>query len=275
MNSCKKIVDDATETVDSAQDFAQDQTAISSVFDLVQDIAGTQSFMAKKGNTIIPSSVLIDYLDTTLLDGNGIDIWVDFGDGVECNDGWTRSGLYRITSNKKRFSEVGSEINLSTYESVRVYREGSEEEVYKLYIVPSYGYSLKVTRTAEDVLVIDYSVGFQFGIGSSSDWATFSGKYTVTQTEGSNTPGTLGDVYKTEGACSAVSHKKKPYTVTISEGLVRRVDDACSKTFTKGSMELKNDGAKTSLKLNFGDGTCDNQVEITTPGGVKRTYTVK
>lgn len=274
MTSCEKIVDDATETADSGEDFAEDQTAISGMFDVAQDVAETQGFMMKNGNSILPENVTIDYKDTVYTDGDGIEIELDLGQGTVCNDGWTRSGKYVILTNEKRFSEVGAKVWLKIPSGVAsMYKDGTED-VFTITMMSAD--KILVERTATDQFNIEYTFGLSYekaGVEVVNYFA--SGNYTVTQTAGASVPGAADDEFVLTGTAGGANHNGTEYTMTITEDMVRKVDKTCSETFIKGKMEIRNEGSKTALKLEFGDGTCDNDVTIILPGGIQQKYTVK
>lgn len=275
-SSCEKILEDATETADSAEDFAQDQTAISSMMDLAQDIAETQGFLAKNGNSILPEGVNIEYVDTVFTDNDGIEIILDLSNGVLCNDGWWRRGKFKLTSNEKKFSEVGAKVSLSLPSGqASMWRDGSSDSITTLTMMSTE--TIDVTRTAANTFKVDYTFTFSIGDDQNNIYLQYpaSGNYTIEQTAGMNVPGAKDDEFMLSGSSTGENHNGTGYTMTITESLIRKVDESCSKTFIKGKMELKNDGSSTGLKLDFGDGKCDNDVEITLPGGIKKSYTVK
>lgn len=275
--SCEKLVDDASETADSGEDFAQDQTAISALVDMVQDAGETQGFMMKNGNSIIPASVPIEYTDTLLTDGDGIEISIDFGStGVLCNDGWTRMGKLTLLTNNQRFSETGAWIKVIIPSGQLTMTRDDETFMFQMMSSEH----ITITRTAANTFKVDYIFDLEAGYpdgagGTDREWTSPSGSFTATQTAGVDVPGASDDEFTIQGTCNGTNRGGTNYTVTITEDLVRKVDATCSKTFTKGKLELKNDGSKTSLKLEFGDGTCDNLIEVTLPGGIKKTIEVK
>lgn len=277
MTSCEKLKDDVTETAQSGEDFATDQTAISATCDMVSDIAETQGYMGKNGNSLLPDNVPIDYIDTVYTDGDGIEIVVDFGDpdgaGVLCNDGWTRTGKYRITTNAKRFSEVGSQVKLNfPQDRAKVFRQGSSEKFQFRMLASDY---IGVTRKKANEFEIYYVFELSYTKDGTTTAYVAGGTYYVTQTAGMNVPGAGDDEFVVKGTANGKNRKYTEYNMTITEDLVRKVDKTCSKTFIKGKMEVKNDGAKSVLKLDFGDGSCDNEVKIILPGNIEQKYTVK
>ncbi|MDX5320889.1 MAG: hypothetical protein LPK45_07265 [Bacteroidota bacterium] len=274
-SSCEKALKDASETADSAEDFANDQTAIAGMMDLVQDVSETQGFMGKNGNAILPEGVSINYIDTTYTDLDGIEIEIDLGQGVECADGWKRSGKFKIYSNEKKYSEIGAKVWIGKDNS-SISMTKSSNFVDSSYTL-TFGSAdhLTLERVETEKLSATYQFVLNFKAGSNSFSYTPTGTYSVLRTEGGNTPGIQDDVYEISGSSTGENHNGTNYTMSITSPLVRKVDETCSKTFIKGGVELKNEGSSTSLKVDFGDGSCDNDIQITLPGGIKKTYTVK
>lgn len=275
--SCEKLIDDASETSESGEDYAHDQTAISALVDMVQDLGETQGFMMKNGNSIIPASVPINYIDTIYTDGDGIEIEVDFpSPGVLCNDGWTRQGKVSVRTNEKRYSETGANIVLKIPSgTLSMTKEG---ETFSFTMMSTD--HITVSRTGTNAFKVDYIFELEASYpdgqgGTVTASSNPNGSFTATQTAGADVPGTADDEFVIQGTTNGTNHNGTNYTVTITEDLVRKVDPACSKTFIKGKLELKNEGSSTSLKLEFGDGTCDNDIVIVLPGNIKQTYTVK
>jgi len=271
-SSCEKALNDATETTDSGQDFAEDMESINSTMDMVQDIGLNQGFMQKNGNPIIPSSVWI-YTDTLFSDGDGIEITADFGNRTLCGDGWSRTGAITFKANKP-YSEIGSKLEISTPRLV-----AQQSSKFLGFRIDPIGRGDKFSIERKSATQIDFVGNFSYEAGGDtnlqSDRQVFNGNFSLTQIEGQVTSDTKDDKWELTGSCNMKNHAGKPYDVRITEQLVRNSDPDCSKTFISGKLELQNEGSKSVLKLDFGTGTCDNDVVITLPGGIKKTYTLK
>lgn len=274
--SCEKLIDDASETADSAEDFSEDQEAMSDLVTLIQDIASTDPYMLKKSNSILPEGS-ITHMDSSFTDGNGIELYIRLEAPTICSDGLYRSCMLHITANKP-FSEVGCLIDV----------EGSIWVGESAVIGNGFGFAfnkinnkfLTLERTAANTLEVRYEIEFFYTVLDfaneifAGDSYTNTATFVMTQTEGLQTPGTDGDKFVVSGSSTGENHNETPYTTTITKDLVYVVDKTCSKTFIEGAMTLKNSGSTSDLKIDFGSGACDNDVEITLPGGIKKTYTV-
>jgi len=286
-SSCEKALTDATETADSGQDFADDMQEITTVMDVVQDISLDASFMQKNGNANIPESVF-QYIDTIYTDGDGIEIIADFGNnGTLCGDGYTRFAKLGIKANKP-YSEVGSKVELTCLGTIwgqrwfmQQLRPSPSELTSQLILWMDPARNDVFTIERKSATQIDFVGDFQYSaildtnFASKGGFQTFKGAYSLTQTEGVSTTATDDDKWELSGSCNLVNRSGKPYEVKVTEPLTRKSAQTCSKTFTQGKLELQNEGSNSVLKLDFGDGTCDNEIIITLPGGFKKTYTVK
>lgn len=301
-SGCQKLIDEATATTDSAEDFSNDQGAITAFSDLMSNIIESQSFLQKTGNSQLSDLAIVTYYDTVLTDGNGIHIGIEFPEDVAnktipvCGNGWAYLGSFELKTNLKQPSEDGFQIELSKADFIAVkassngstyaMKDGTESYLISVNSDLHAGF-LKLIKVGSSGLTTEYSLGFIYSLVEVADsWGTYlsnvkakgvevyEGTFSDNQTEGNGTSDRTDDTYETTGTCNYVNHSDVKYAVTISEKLIRKGDPDCSKTFVKGTMEIQNDGSKSKLKMNFGDGTCDNKVEVELPGGIKKTITV-
>lgn len=273
LSSCEKLIDDASETADSAEDFSEDQEAISDLITLIQDVASTDPYMLKKSNSILPEGS-VTYTDSSFTDGDGIELFIELPNATLGSDGIFRRGVLGITANKP-FSEVGCILDIQGSLWIGKILDQYED---------SYGFTMSaftIERIAENKLEINYEIVIYYHVSDIvnnvflGDNYPGTGNFVMTQTEGLQTPGTDGDKFVVSGNTTGQNHNGTSYTTTITKDLVYMVDKTCSKTFIEGGMTLKNNGSSSDLKLDFGAGACDNDVEITLPGGIKKTYSVE
>ncbi|MHB1278022.1 MAG: hypothetical protein ACYC1Q_06455 [Bacteroidia bacterium] len=274
LSSCEKLVDDASETAESAEDFSEDQEAISDFITVIQDVASTDPYMLKKSNSILPEGS-VTYIDSSFTDGNGIELSISINEPALCSDGLYRSGYLEISANKP-FSEVGCILEVQgTFWAGITANLSLDDFGFDLN-----GKHLTIERIDANKLEVDYEMQFYYTVKDFAnrifvgEHYTGTGHFVLTQTEGLQTPGTDGDKFVVSGSSTGENHNETPYTTTITKDMVYVVDKTCSKTFIEGAMTLKNSGSTSDLKIDFGSGACDNDVEITLPGGIKKTYTV-
>jgi len=139
-------------------------------------------------------------------------------------------------------------------------------------------YECVISRKGTDAWDIDYNFSFRKRLVSESrpgEKTYNAGAFHIVTVDGGS-EGLLDDEITVTGSASdCVNKRGTVYSVDITEALVRVLKPGCSNIFTQGKMELKNSGSSFTVKADFGDGTCDNQVEVTLPGNVKKTITVK
>ncbi len=286
-SSCEKVLDDATETTDSAEDMASEQVAISALSDMAIDIVSTEGFMQKNGGSILPSGSWIDYVDSSFSDGDGIQIIVNLGeidlsadeevnisDFVTGKDKKKRKGKLTIKANHP-YSHPNCKITVNF--TGKVYVSIAEEKW--VYISEGPGaYAFTLTRENSNTWKLDYSLRIYQHDHSGDDWLHVDGvavgSFTIVNTDGGSA-GVLDDQFEITGSSTGKNRKGKNYTVTITDKLLRKADPECSNTFVSGAITLKNDGSKTDIKMDFGDGTCDNDVVVTLPGNIKKTITIE
>ncbi|MBI1222300.1 MAG: hypothetical protein GC180_06815 [Bacteroidetes bacterium] len=297
--ACEKVISDATETTDSAEDMASDMVAVSSLTDALQDIVSSDpNLQMKNGNPFI-SREYFSYKndDSVFTDGDGIVILFEFedpdnpnypylsifdnpaaGTGSKGGDGATRWGSGRIRMDLP-YSDPNCTINLELDRYI-ILKEGT------LYLIDdgnkklggSGSYECIISRTGADAWDIDYNFSFvkrklteSYVGGKTYNVGTF---HVATIDGGSE--GLLDDQMMVTGtAANCKNRQGTVYSFTVTDTLRRVLTPGCSNTFVKGKMELKNNGSKFTLKADFGDGTCDNDVNVELPGGVKKTITIK
>lgn len=285
LTGCEKLTEDATQTATSGEDAAEDLSYMNAMVDMVEDVMSSEDFMLKKGKKKIkPDNVPINYVDTSFTDGDGTEIKINFGKvPVLCLDGFKRSGILIIRANKP-YNEVGCVIEAYTDGSMDIYKGNDVVGFYAEEGVDVGGglEHITITRVAADKIELDYTIEVYVEIADPGNYDRTdgihypaSGKFTVTQIGGFDDDGVLGNEYSISGGGKGENHDGTKYDITITEDLYRKIDPDCSKTMTKGKMTLKNEGATTDLKIDFGDGTCDNKITIILPGNIKKDYTLK
>ena len=261
---CEKAVEDLKETIDSGEDDAFVQTAVASAFDVVEDLGTTDARLMKTGNSILPGGANVVFLDS-VMDANGVEYYVDFGPlpGLLCNDGKWRAGRINVKLNKK-YSEIGA-VGVAEILETAPFYAGTETDKTKLTgkLTASRLALNTINMLAENIKAVYKNRTIEA-----------TGNYTITRTVGMADPGALGDEYELTGSGSGVNRNGKNYTINITETMLKKIQNGCADTFVKGKIEIKNEGAKKALKIDFdpdNDQACDNKVKITLPNGISQT----
>ncbi len=266
---CKKTQEDYTSTAESAESFAQDQPLIMSHFDIIDNFLSNQNFMQKNGNLIVPSGATIDYYDTLFDDGDGIEIEINIGTETYCEDEYNRYGSFFIQVDKP-YTEIGSTTEVMIATSYRV--STSNIKLYFSSTQINSAYHFTVIKTEENKYSFEYN--FELGSMTKEGWMLYkpvSGKFTITKYKGFETPEFTDDEIGIKGDAIGYSfNSNKKYTVNIEDELYQ---NPCAKIFTKGKLILKNEDSEVELEINFGDGACDNKLEVKS-GAFKKEITL-
>jgi len=271
--SCKKAENETKETITSAEDNTISESALSTAFDAVDDVSSTDGRTGKTGSTILPSGAVVTFTDSLFNDGDGVDYYIDFGalgssapKGLLCLDGRYRSGKIFI-SQSKRYFEVGCVVTVIMKDDATAHYVGDGSEMVKLVA------DVTITRTGASQVTINTANGKAV---TSSGTIEFSSNKTITKTVDPG-PGVWGDEYEVTGNGSGKNRNGDAYTWNITKTLTKQLNLGCARTFTKGVIELINTSSNNKLSINFdpfNNGACDRTVEITLPGGIKKTITV-
>ena len=198
-------------------------------------------------------------------------ITIDFGTGCICRDGRTRKGKI-ISVFTDRVRKQGAVVQTS-YEGYGVTRRGSSEFV----MVDNSSSKTTTTNTAPDQLADNAVLGITREVNMkmiSADAAEFTYKGTKTMEWNLGMLGNRWDnIYTTKAgsSLSGTDRKGRNYTMKVDVDVVRKSACALAAVYkpVSGQITISHD-AKTKV-LNFGDGSCDNTVDVTISG--KKTKT--
>jgi|GEM_PF-1431737 len=294
--SCEKLVDDASETSQSAEDMGSDMVALSSLTDAIQDIVSSDPNLQLKAGGSFISRQYFSYRgnDSVFTDGDGIVIEFKFedprqgspyssisfdpsaGTGSVGGDGSIRWGSGRIYMDKP-YSDPNCEITLELDRYI-VLKEGTYYQIDDGDRRIGSSRELVISRKGTDAWDIEYNYSFRnrkTSEASPSDKSYNVGLFHATFIDG-GVEGLLDDEVTLTGVASdCKSRKGVVYSFTVTETLRRVLKKGCSNTFVEGKVELKNAGSKFLVKADFGSGACDDLVEVTLPGNVKKTISIK
>lgn len=273
--SCEKALDDISETSTSAEDIAAAETAISSAFDVMDDVSSTDGRVLKNGSSLLPNGAQVVFTDSSFTDGNGVAFYIDFGpynenapvNGLLCPDGKFRAGRVEISVSSP-YSQIGC-VATANFPNSNAYYVGTGSIMNKVLG------TMTATRSASETVKLEI-VNAQ--VITPEGTVTLSSSKEITRTVGSGDIGTLGDEFEITGNGSGINRDNEPFTIEITKTLVKRVEDGCANTFIIGKIELKNDGASSAMMIDFdpdNNGACDNKAEITLPGGIKKEIQIK
>lgn len=273
--SCEKALDDITETTTSAEDLVAAESAMASAFDVVDDISSTDGRVQKAGSTILPDGAIVLFTDSVFTDGDGVDFSVDFGpfnpsapvNGLLCADGKFRAGRVDISVSTP-YTDLGC-VMTATFPATSSYYVGTGATMTKVLG------RLVATRTGAETATLEVIDG---RIENEQGTTAFKSIKNFKRTVGAGNSGSYGDEYEVTGNGSGTNHSGEEFEMEITETLVKKVQDGCANTFVTGVIELKNKGSNGVLTIDFdpaNDAACDSKVEVTLPGGLKKTFELR
>lgn len=190
-------------------------------------------------------------------------ITIDFGDGCVGPHGRERSGKILI----KYSSEVGDSIanRIITFENFYVNNKKVEGTIeLKDISMNDDGYLQSVKR------LIDLKIIFPNG-----EYIIFNGSRTREWLEGRGDGDASNNKYRITGSMEGISSTGRSFTHEITTPIIADWSCAAEGNFARvsGVVEMTKLGGYVNRKriVNYGDGTCDNVITITT---IRRTYTV-
>jgi hypothetical protein len=198
-------------------------------------------------------------------------ITIDFGTGCLCRDGRTRKGKI-ISVFTDRVRKQGAVVQTS-YEGYGVTKRGSTEFV----MLDNSSTKKTTTVSAPEQLVNNSVLSISRELNMKmqmSDGLTFS--YAGTK----NIQWDLGmlanrwdNVYTTKAgsSLSGTDRKGRNYTLMVDTDVVRKAECAFIGVYKPVSGQITISHNTKTKVLNFGDGTCDNTVDVTINGKKTRT----
>lgn len=243
-HACERIRD-TKETISSAEDFANSETEFAGAFDISDDLNGRDPRLRSSAGSILPSGAVINWVDSSFTDGDGIEYSIDFGPlgtsapfGRLCGDGRFRAGVLNVTLDK-RYTEIGATGNLSIHENNNYY-SGDGITMTKL--------SGNIAVTRKDVQKVMIIITDGMASRNGKTWQ-FNGTKEVENTKPGSI-GILGDEFKVTGSGSGVNKDGVAYTWNITQPLIKRIEIGCARTFISGIISLVNSGGGT-LSVDF------------------------
>jgi hypothetical protein len=244
--ACNKEKKITVDSVISAKDHSTIESEFSSVFDVAEDF-NSNDRRVRSGQTILPSSAVVTFQDSSFSDGDGIECTIDFGPlktnspkGVLCLDGRYRAGVLHLKMNKRYFQD--------SFECM-IWAEESDA-----YYAGNDGFNLSSISGTMTVLKLNLST-FKITV-SNAKLSNENGTITwqssrVIDKKVDNSAGILGDEYSITGNASGVNRKGESFEVNIIEPLYKKIQMGCARTFTQGVLELINVSSQEKILLDY------------------------
>ena len=172
-------------------------TEVLSTFDIVSDLSSSNVLFLKKDQSLLPNGLIINYIDTTFQDGNGLKIELDFGGlgelphGQLCKDNKYRAGKMMVAVNRP-MSQLDAKLEVSFSEEFPYYT-GNGKKMTKLVgqmallrkSETEITFSIKELKTSleeeKHMIAANFSVQTlqDGGLGIVNDELSFSGTISV------------------------------------------------------------------------------------------------
>jgi hypothetical protein len=271
-SACSDNPNSLKESIISAEDNALVETQLSSVFEMLDDVASSDPKMKKTAGTILPSGANLIYTDSLFTDGDGLEFHIDFGPkghlapfGLLCQDGRYRAGILKATLSAP-YTSIGAILSLTVLDLDSFY-SGNGTDMYQIV-----GNSV-FTRTELNKLTIAMT-GMKVKDGAST--VTWSSNKEIVRTFDAG-PGVWKDHFEITGNGNGTNRNGEAYTVTIDKPLLKKIETGCAKTFVSGiiTLEVTSTGKKIIVNYDpYGNGVCDDLAEANI-GGNKTLFRVK
>jgi hypothetical protein len=251
------------ESSKSTENSIKSLSEVISTFDVIEDFASSSHLFMKRDESLMPADAVVEVIDPTFDDGDGIEALIDFGSlglephGLLCKDNKYRAGIIRLQLDKP-YSEVDAKLTLTFDEKSPFYSgDGSEMCEFKGSILISRVsekelklHCGELILTLEDenpvTIIADLSITCisDSGVGIVDDELDFDGKLEI------NTP-------------------DEKLTLSIIEPLQKDYELSCAQYIKAGIIDVKLEKSISEIAIDFdpdGDNTCDQTVGITVNG---------
>lgn len=182
---------------------------------------------------------------------------IDYGTNCACRDGRTKSGqiVVEMTDELRNAGAVRT-ITLQDFYVNGTHLEGTRTVTH-----------ISPEGTAQPQFSVISQGIATFTTGQTAEWSM---DHVRTQIAGAETETRSDDVFSVTGTQSGVGRNGRAFTGQIVQPLIRSLD---CRWITQGVVEMTGNGRTHSL--DFGNGTCDDQAELTLANGTVRTVTLR
>lgn len=260
LSSCNKTTDTLDLTAEEALAQVQDETLASDLFDEVTEIGDEAINYSENTTKSTDATSFFHFFRistcatiTREVVDQSIVTTIDFGtENCEGPDGRLRRGIIIITRTGSYWS---GEVNVSyTFDNYFV----DDNQILGSRVFTGY---INADENRESTIVTDGSIILADNAGT----ITWQANHTRTVTQGSDTWAKADDVIEITGYSSGTNVDGESFSSEILQPLVRDYSEDCYHYFVSGIVEItKADG--TVIEINYGDGTCDNLIEVTING---------
>lgn len=250
------------ETDETAHSSLGALSEVLSTFDIVQDFAMSSDLLNKKDESLLPSSVLISYVDTSFNDGDGIELIFDFGalgaapHGVLCKDEKYRAGEFVLKLNKP-YTDSDARLKIE-FGKENPFYSGNGQTMSNL------DGSLTLLRSSFNEILLKCS---DLVVQEEDIIQSIEANVSVMQEEDFG-PGLLNDELTFAGYVN-VTEGSIVTRLKTTTPLYKNYQMGCAMHIIKGEMDVEMSSSKSEIHVDFDpfdDMACDNKVELTING---------
>jgi len=254
--SCQKENENPNQLTDAEIAIAENETAVESAFEDLDDIAYESLFYADAGGRIAINEDSPLACAERTHDIENKTITIDFGDGCEGPHGRVRSGKIIITYTDRMF--VPGAVISMTFEDY--YSDDRKIEGTRT--------RTNISESENDFL--RFRIALENGKITWED-GTFATRDALWEVSRIRTPNPINDERIRTGSANGLNREGLTYMVTITNPIVWKRGCLPRKRVmipVEGTKVREVEG-RGSCTIDYGDGTCDNLVTITKDGNTK------
>ena len=240
---CEKLTS-ASENIATAEGYSLSSSSIIVAINTVEELIEFKGEPEVSKLTILNDLAILKYVDSTLLDGDGLEFTLDYcslstiPDGNRGNDGIKRSGVIRVKTeiDPRKAFVVYLEKFITGY-------AGSWHEMNG---------QLTVDRLTDKSINLKFA-NMEIAVNQGASIQKLSGDMSIVTVSGFDTPGFLDNTQDYFGKGTGTLPSGEAYSWTIDENiaLTKRFEVGCAKTFIKGLVYITNTESKTNIALDF------------------------
>ena len=247
-----------TETDETSQISLNVVSEILSTFDIVQDWSTGDLLYFKKDESLMPSDVVVSYIDTSFIDGDGIKLGFNFGflgqspHGLLCKDGKYRAGYFTVSLNRHP-QDIDAKLVIEFPEDNPFY-SGNGESMTEI------SGAMVIKRISDDELKLTTA---QLSVIENKEAKRVDATIAIRELA-DNGYGIVNDQLSFDGKLSVTDNQ---LTISLATTLPLRKNYTleCAKNIVEGKLNVNISNSISAIDIDFdpdNDAACDNKVSL-------------
>ena len=247
-----------TETDETSQISLNVVSEILSTFDIVQDWSTGDLLYFKKDESLMPSDVVVSYIDTSFIDGDGIKLGFNFGflgqspHGLLCKDGKYRAGYFTVSLNRHP-QDIDAKLVIEFPEDNPFY-SGDGESMTEI------SGAMVIKRISDDELKLTTA---QLSVIENKEAKRVDATIAIRELA-DNGYGIVNDQLSFDGTLSVTDNQ---LTISLATTLPLRKNYTleCAKNIVEGKLNVNISNSISAMDIDFdpdNDAACDNKVSL-------------